>query len=72
MFAVGFDVALRNADRAATSALPDAPVVDHEPAVDVRPVRSSRKWAAQRLRTAARGTYHLADRVDPVCIPRHA
>ena len=70
MFAIGFDVALRNAEGAATSAMPDAPVVEDDTVT--RPVRSSRQWAAQRLRTAARGTYHLADRVDPVCLPRHA
>ena len=71
MFAVGFDVALRNAEGEATSAFPEAPVVPHAVAA-TRPVRSTRQWAAQQLRTAARGTYHLADRVDPVCLPHHA
>jgi hypothetical protein len=72
VFAVGFDVALRNTEGEATSAFPQAPVVPHAVAAEARPVRSTRQWAAQRLRTAARGTYHLADRVDPVCLPRHA
>lgn len=70
MFAIGFDVALRNTHTDATSARPEAPVVDD---VDQHaPVRSSRRWAAAHLRALARGTYHLADRVDPVALPRHA
>jgi hypothetical protein len=49
----------------AQSALPWAPVVPDDD--DERaPIRSMRSWSAARLRGLARGTYHLANRVDPV------
>ena len=51
----------------ATSAMPDAPTVAHEE--PRRRVRTARGWTAARLRGMARGTYHLANRVDPVCLP---
>ena len=64
---IGFNRAVRASHELAASALPNAPVVDY---VEDEPrVRSARRWTAARLRVVARSTYHLANRVDPVCLP---
>ncbi|HEY2299743.1 MAG TPA: hypothetical protein VGH43_18570 [Jatrophihabitans sp.] len=57
---------VRQSHELSRSALPDAPVVDDQVAASA-PMRFMRSWSAARLRTMARGTDHLANRVDPAC-----
>jgi hypothetical protein len=56
---------VRQSNELAQSALPDAPVVDDEQAP--APMLSVRSRSASWLRAMARGTDHLANRVDPAC-----
>jgi hypothetical protein len=58
---------VRHSHELSRSALPDAPVVDDRVTASA-PVRLMRSWSATGLRTMARGTDHLANRVDPACI----
>ena len=58
---------VRQSHELSRSALPDAPVVDDYESAHA-PVRSMRRWSAARLRAMARGTHHLANRVDPACL----
>jgi hypothetical protein len=55
---------VRQSHELSRSALPDAPVVDDYVAANT----SMRSWTAARLRAMARGTDHLANRVDPACV----
>ena len=56
---------IRQSNELAQSALPDAPVVADE-STHV-PMLSVRSRSASWLRAMARGTDHLANRVDPAC-----
>ena len=57
---------VRQAHELSRSALPDAPVVDDRESAHA-PLLSVRTWSAARLRSMARGTDHLANRVDAAC-----
>jgi hypothetical protein len=57
---------VRQSHELSRSALPDAPVID-DLASPTASLRSVRTWGAGRLRAMARGTDHLANRVDPAC-----
>lgn len=56
---------IRQSTELAQSALPGAPVVDDE--TRQAPMLSVRSRSAGWLRAMARGTDHLANRVDPAC-----
>ena len=56
---------IRQSNELAQSALPDAPVVEDE--IAHAPMLSVRSRSASWLRAMARGTDHLAHRVDPAC-----
>lgn len=58
---------VRQSHELSRSALPDAPVVDDHAGARA-PVRSMRSRSAAGLRAMARGTQHLANRVDPACL----
>ena len=63
---LNYATGVRQSHELSRSALPDAPVVDDR--VDAHTsMRSMRSWGAARLRSMARGTDHLANRVDPAC-----
>jgi hypothetical protein len=63
---VGTVIGVNAAKHYAHSALPDAPVIPEPPPREPRP-HHSRRWVAARLRSTARGTRQLADRIDPAC-----
>jgi hypothetical protein len=60
-----YGAGIRQSNELAQSALPGAPVVDDENTS--APMLSVRSRSAAWLRAMARGTDHLANRVDPAC-----